>query len=111
MTLAAGKLRHRVAVERLVTEQDSSGVAQETWSPVGEFWASIEPLSAREFVAASAVQSQVVARIRMRATTGVRASDRIRHGANLYNVQGVLPDLDSGLEYVTIPATAGVNDG
>ena len=47
--------------------------------------------------------------IRYRSEIG--PSWRIVHRETIYNIAGVLPDKDSGLEYLTIPVSAGVNDG
>ena len=73
--------------------------------------ASIEPLSAREFIQAAAVQSAVTARIVIRYLPGVTAAMRVRHGSLLYNIAGVLPDKITGREYLTLPVSEGVSDG
>lgn len=36
---------------------------------------------------------------------------RITHRGKVYNIAGVLPDNMSGLEYITLPVSEGVNDG
>ncbi len=74
-------------------------------------WAGIEPLSARDFIAAQAVQSEVTARIVIRYREGVTAAMRIKHAGRLYTIHGVLPDAKSGREYLTLPVSEGVNDG
>jgi SPP1 family predicted phage head-tail adaptor len=119
MSLAAGKLRHRVRLERLDPVEDSAGVAQDPttgeiereWVLVATVWAAIEPLSAREFVQSGAGQSQVSARITLRYRSDLNATWRIVHGSRIYNPEGVLADKDSGLEYVTVPVSEGVNAG
>lgn len=112
MGIAAGRLRHRINIQRRIDTQDSNGDNIVTWENVHIYVpAAIEPLSAREFIAASANQSQVVARIVIRHRPGLNASMRIIHGATIYNPIGFLPDPVSGLDYLTIPVTAGVNDG
>lgn len=123
MTLAAGRLRHRVLIERYVFAVDSNGdVVQDpdtgettgAWQELATVWAAIEPLSAREFLAAQATQSQVTARIVIRHRNDLDASMRLVHMVNgargaLYNPAGFLADKDSGLEYLTIPVSAGVS--
>jgi SPP1 family predicted phage head-tail adaptor len=119
MTLAAGRLRHRVRLEALTELLDSNGdVIQDmntgevarAWVEVREMWAAIEPLSAKEFVSSQSVQSKVVARIVVRYPfDSLDAAMRIIHGSRVYNVEGVLPDKDSGLEYVTLPCSQGVS--
>lgn len=89
---------------------DSSGARTLTWQPVAEVWAAVEPLSAKEFIQSAATQSRVVARITIRARA-IDASMRILFRGQAYNIHGVLPDKDSGLEYITMPVEVGVNDG
>lgn len=106
----AGKLRHWVVIQQPTSEQDSTGAVVDDWVTVAETWAAIEPLSAREFVASAAEQSKVVARITIRYRPGIRANMRIFHQAHneYYNIEGVLRDKASGLEYITLPVSEGV---
>ncbi len=109
--LDSGKLRHRVSIERITRTQDpDTGAIGETWTEVAKVWAAVEPLSAREFVQSAAGQSEVTARITIR-TRDIQATDRIIHRGMVYNIRGVLADKDSGLEYITLPVAAGVNEG
>lgn len=124
MSIAAGRLRHRVQIEQYVLDRDSNGdVIQDPntgetsgqWTAVAEVWAAIEPLSAKEFIASKSLQSQITARIVIRQRPGLDASMRLVHMVNgargaLYNPAGFLADKDSGLEYLTIPVSAGVSD-
>lgn len=119
MSLAAGKLRHRVRLERFDPVEDSNGVVQDPnsgevlreWTLVAEVWAAIEPLSVREFVQSGAGQSQVSARVTLRYRSDLNATWRIVHNGRIYNPDGVLADKESGLEYVTIPVSEGINPG
>lgn len=110
--MQAGRLRHRVTIQNRVETQDpTTGAIAVSWADVATVWAAVEPLSAREFIAAQAAQSQVSARITIRYRAGVTAAMRIVHGATLYNIEGVIPDNRSGREWLTLPVSAGVNDG
>ncbi len=107
--LKAGDLRHRVTIERLTSSQNTStGDVTESWVTFATVWAAIAPLSARDFVAAQAAQSKVSARLTIRALPGVTAAMRAVHGSTIYYIEGVLPDPDSGLEYLTLPVSQGV---
>jgi SPP1 family predicted phage head-tail adaptor len=109
--LDSGKLRHRVSIERVSYVQDATtGAMVETWAEIAKVWAAVEPLSAREFVQSAAGQSEVTARITIRARE-ILATDRIIHRGTVYNIRGVLADKDSGIEYLTLPVAAGVNEG
>lgn len=118
-------MRHRIKLQRYTTLEDSNGgVYQDPntgevprqWVTYAEVWAAIEPLSAREFIQSQQMQSEVVARIVIREREGVDAADRIVHerpgrADRVYNIHGILPDTDSGFEYLTMPVSLGVNLG
>lgn len=106
----AGKLRHRVSIQEQTWALDSNGARVLTWVQVAEVWAAVEPLSARESIQSAATQSRVVARITIR-TRDISPTMRIIHRGQAYNIHGVLPDKNSGLEYLTLPVEVGVNDG
>lgn len=124
MTLAAGRLRHRILIERYVLDVDSNGdVIQDpntgatsgAWTEVATVWAEIKPISVREFIAAQATQSKIEARVVMRSRTDLDGALRLVHMVNgargkIYNPAGFLPDPESGLEYVTAPVSTGVSD-
>jgi|SRR5690625_144321 len=112
MSIASGKLRHKVALQKQIRTQDPvTGAMKTTWQTVAAVWASVEPLSAREFIAAQAAQSAVSARIVIRHRSDVDATMRILHRGRIYNIEGVLADPRSGREYLTLPCSEGVNDG
>lgn len=108
----AGRLRHRVTIEEKQITLDSDGAQEEVWV----LWATGVPaeigaLSARELIAAQAVSSKVNTRIKMRYRSGLSASMRIRHRDTIYNIEGVIPDPDSGIRFITLPCSSGVNSG
>lgn len=108
--LRLGQLRHRITLQSLVPVQDgTTGVVSETWVTFATVWASVEPLSVREFVAAAATQSKVVARVRILYLAGVKPSMRAVHVVggvtHTYNIEGVLPDTVSGLAFLTLPVS------
>lgn len=108
----SGQLRHRVSLQKPERAQDPvTGELITTWSEVAKIWTKVEPLSVREFITAQATQSKISARITMRYRAGLDASMRIVHRGTVYNIAGVLPDADSGLEHITLPVSTGVNDG
>ena len=132
MSLAAGRLRHRVTIEALTvsvldgidsdssatdgltdTDPDADGTQSETWADAyGRLIsAEISPLSGRELLAADAVQGKVSTRIRMRHRPGLRPSMRVVHRGIVYNIEAVVPDPESGTGWVTLLCSSGVNDG
>jgi SPP1 family predicted phage head-tail adaptor len=111
--MEAGRLRHRVTFEALVVEMDSDGAQVESWAPAfeGPLSAEISPLSGRELIAAQAVQSKLSTRIVVRYRPGFQASMRAIHRGTVYNILAVIPDPESGFEWVSLLCTSGVDDG
>lgn len=125
MSIEAGRLRHRVRIEELTYLRDSNGEViqdqntgetRQEWAEVATVWAAVEPLSAREFIQSQAIQSQVTTRIVIRYRDGLQAGMRAVHVRTgradmIYNIHGILSDQDSGLAYITMPCSQGVNEG
>lgn len=108
--LDAGKLRHRVTIQRNEPVQDSeTGDMTDAWVEFATVWAQIAPLSAKEMIAAQSENSKIMARIVIRYRSDITSSMRIYHAAKdmYYNIEGILSDLDSGLEYITMPVSEG----
>lgn len=101
--LKAGKLRHRVTLQILQTEQeDSDGEVVETYTSIGDAWADVRMLSGREFIEADARQSNVVATILVRYRPGIEPSMRVIHRGRVFHVEAVLDDPNSGREWATL---------
>lgn len=115
MSLSAGRLRHKVTIQEPRQQQDpNTGAIRTVWVDFAtDVAAEISPLSVREFIASSQMQSQITARIKIRYRTGLTPQMRILHPSTgkIYNPAGWLADPDSGLEFVTAPCSEGVNDG
>lgn len=110
--MRAGGLRHRVTLQRPEHTQDPvTGEMTPSWVDVAKLWAGVEPVSVNQFVSAATSQSKVSARIVIRYRAGIDSTMRILHRDKIYNVEGVLADKVSGLEYLTLPCSEGVNDG
>lgn len=109
----AGQYRHRVDIQDWTEVRDpDTGGFTEAWVTVFEnVPARIAPASGREFLAAQAIQSEIVARIVIRARPGLKAKQRILHNGDIYNVYAWLPDQESGRDYVSAPCSRGVNEG
>lgn len=110
MTLAAGRLRHRVTLQSPDITQDSGmGALSTSWFDEAEVWAAVEPVSVKDFIAAAATQSQVTARIVIRYRSDIQPDWRVVHGSRVYTISGILRDADTGTEYLTLAVSEGVN--
>lgn len=97
--------------ENQQTQDLMTGAMRDNWVEIAQLWAGIEPLSAREFIAAQAQQSQVSARITLRYRAGINSGMRLVYRNAIYSIEGVLADKESGVEYMTLPCSEGVSDG
>ncbi|MCS5452500.1 phage head closure protein [Enterobacter huaxiensis] len=110
MGLSPGKLRHAVTFQQRISYKDSFGAMVNSWEDVYKnIPASVEPLSARDFIASDQFQSKITARIVIRYKPDITPAMRILFRGAVYNIAGILPDLNSGLEYLTIPVSVGVD--
>ena len=112
--MRAGVLRHRITLQVPgLTQDPETGEMLPGWETSWEkVPASVEPLSARDLIAAQAGQSEASGRMVIRYRVGVLPTMRILHRGEIYSIQGQpMPDPVSGLEYLTILVAKGVNDG
>lgn len=110
--MEAGRLRHRIDIYQKVTVQDSTGDPVPSWVLWAEkVAAEVAPLSAREFLGQNQILAQATAKILIRYRAGIDPTMRISHNGTIYNILGVLPDPDSGLDYMLLPASRGTNEG
>lgn len=77
--MEAGELRHRVMIQRPVNERQALGSFEEKFEDYLEVWASIEPLSPREYLAAAQIASDITTRIKIRYRPGIDATMRVVH--------------------------------
>lgn len=110
-TIGAGRLRHQITIQRQTQTQNAqTGELTVTWADVATVRAAVEPISAREFIAAQEPNAKITARVTIRYRDGIDSSMRLIHRGRRYNIHGVLEDMDSGREYLTLPVSEGVND-
>jgi SPP1 family predicted phage head-tail adaptor len=96
--MQAGNLRHRVELQRVAVALDSHGDSVETWSTLATVWASIEPLSGREFLQASSTTSDVTVRIKIRGGVALTPKDRVKYGDRLFDIRHVIDWGGRGVE-------------
>lgn len=111
--MRAGQLRQRVMLQRDGRHQDpDTGEIISGWSNLTDrpIPCSVEPVSGREFIAGQATQNEVTARILIRYRAGITAAMRAVHRGVTYNIEAVLPDKNSGREYLTLMVSGGLTD-
>ena len=91
--MRAGKLGHRVELQASTPVQDGTGQPIDAWATVtgGTVWASIEPISGREFIAAGSFQSEVshIVTLRWDSTITLTSKFRIKFGSRYFSIVSV----------------------
>jgi len=90
MALRAGQLRHRVKIQSATQVQSASGEVTRTWTTDAVVWASVDPLTGREFIDAQQVSAGLSHRVRMRHRDGVSPKMRIEHDGRTLQVESVM---------------------
>lgn len=107
--VGSGSLRHKVQLQDEQIAQDpDTGEMVKTWATIATLWAEIVPLSGREFLAASAEQSEVRSRVTIRYREDVTAAMRVVYRGKYFNILAILPDAESGKEHLTLMVGEGV---
>lgn len=92
-----GSLRHRVEIHAPTNTVDEIGNQIETWAKVADAWASIEPISGREYWAAAQVQAETTHRVTMRADVAMHPSYEIVFGARRLAIEAVTDTEEKGV--------------
>ena len=105
--MRAGSLRHRITIQEF--KVIDGPYQEEEWSDYRtKVAAEVTFLSAKELVASGAEMSEVSARIKVRYDKNINAKMRIIFRDELYEIQGVMPENESGLQWMTIFVTQGL---
>ncbi|WP_213778873.1 phage head closure protein [Caballeronia sp. dw_276] len=109
--MQAGKLKHRIQIQRRDSTRDSSGQPSKNWLAFGTpIWASIVFLNGKQFATSGSQANSATASIRIRYRTDITAAMRVLHGTTVYDIVAVLPD-EATHDFVDLACTTGANDG
>lgn len=87
--LEAGRLRHRVEIQRAHDVQDAFGEPVKAWNTVATVWAAVEPMTGDERFRSDQETAERPVRILMRHRADVTVKHRIKFGSRLFDVQSV----------------------
>lgn len=90
--MRAGRLRHRIMLQRLTRVPDDIGGWVEVWFDLGQTWAEIRPVSGRAWMAAAQEQRAVTAEVLIRPRQGIEAGMRVVQGETHYLIEAALMD-------------------
>lgn len=90
--MRAGRLRHRVTIERREADYDRRGHESEAWSPFLTVWAEVNELSGRELERAKQLVADATVQVTMR-TSNIESTDRIRFKGRIFQIASVIADM------------------
>jgi len=99
--MQAGRLRHRVTIQRLTGERGAAGGVNDVWQDIGTRWASVKPLSGREWVAAAAANTEISHDVMLRCdsiTRSITPRDRLSFEGRALDIQAVMEVDERGRE-------------
>lgn len=106
--MQAGKLNHRVELQRSTDSQDAYGAVTPVWTTYARPWAEVKQPTGNQIEKGRTYSDTVTAVISMRFRTDVLASDRIVDGTHTYAIDGIV-DPDGNRTETLIYGTERVN--
>ncbi len=85
-----GNLRHRITLQKPLIIKDSIGQQLEEWQDVATVWASVEPLSGKEYFSAKQMNSEVSTKITIRYLEGITPFMRVFFQKHTYNILAII---------------------
>lgn len=111
--MRAGKLRQRVILQSPSGSRDAVGERTTTWTDVATVWASVNPLTARELIAAGQMQSELSHRVRIRHSSAVAAIDaswRVMFGSRILVVAAPPRNIEETDREIELLCSEGVRE-
>lgn len=108
--MRAGPLNKRVTFQRRVTGRDEFGQPVEGWEDIATVWASVEPISGRELLAAQQVMGETTHRLRCRYRSGLTAANRALYKGRVFDLQPAINPREQNAS-LEIMAKEGVSNG
>lgn len=110
----AGRLRHRVQLQRRTVTKNTVGEPQLVWDEIGTVWADIQPLTGRKLESAQRLSSAVSHEIKVRyqakfADTRMVSTYRGFYQGRVFNIHGSI-NMDEGQVLVSLIAEEGLSE-
>ncbi len=96
-----GDLRHRITFQREVKTPDGHKGHTVAWQDLITCWASVEPLSGREYFSSHQISAAVTHRVKIRYREGLIETMRIKHRERVLAIESIL-DLKERREILEI---------
>lgn len=101
-------LRHWITIQESTDTRDSYGEPIHAWNTFDQVWASIEPISGREYFASKETRSQSTHRIRIRYRSGLSTKMRISWDSRYFDIESILNPDERDRELVLMCVETGI---
>lgn len=98
----AGRLRHRVRIQRLTKTTDAAGYEAPAYADMAERWAAIDPLKQIERIESQKVKGFTSHQIAMRYFSEIKSADRIVFKSRKFHIENVIDLGERNLETVIV---------
>jgi SPP1 family predicted phage head-tail adaptor len=85
-----GKLRHKITIQEYSAARDSFGAETEGWNDKASVFASITPISGKEYFASQQLNAEVTTKITIRYLEGITPKMRVVFGDRIFEIVSVL---------------------
>lgn len=88
--MQAGRLRHTVIIQENTDTQSGRGEVTDSWDTALTVRAAVDPLTARELLAADQQLGEISHKIVIRYNATVTEAHRVLWGTRIFDIQGVI---------------------
>lgn len=97
-----GKLRHRITFQDSVPTPDGyKGSSEVTWTNFVTVWASVKPLTGREYFFSQQVKAEVTHRVKIRYRDDITVKMQILFGTRVFGIESIF-DIEERHEVLEI---------
>jgi SPP1 family predicted phage head-tail adaptor len=79
-----------ITLQRRGSAQDSVGQTVETWTDISQAWATIKPITGREYFNASGERAEVTHRVSIWWISGVAPRDRVLYRSRVFDIKSAI---------------------
>ncbi len=85
-----GEMRHRITFQQPIKTPDGYKGQTVQWQNVATVWASVEPLTGREYFYSHQIKAELTHRVRIRYREGITEKMRIKHRERVLAIESIL---------------------
>lgn len=106
--MRSGNLKHKISIQSYGETKNAFGEVTQDFSTFKTAYASIVPISGREFLASQAINTELTHKIELRYLKGILPNMRIVFEDRIFNIQSVI-NIREANKTLQIMATEVVN--